>query len=87
MCTTNPGKLMEVRRMFGETLGSIAVRSPTDIGINLDVVEDGKTLSENAMKKITGHLQHESILKSTTKYIVIADDTGLEIESLGGTRC
>ncbi len=42
-----------------------------------EVVEDGKTLEENALKKATTIADH-------TGCIAIADDTGLEVEYLNG---
>lgn len=48
-----------------------------EIGINIDIIEDGKTFEENAIKKAV------EIMNITNK-IVLADDSGLEIDYLDG---
>lgn len=72
--TNNKNKLSEIRKILGE---SIEIVSLKDIGCDVDIPETGKTLEENAMQK--------------AKYIygnygmnVFADDTGLEVDALGG---
>lgn len=68
----NKDKLIEVREMLGNDL----IKMPKDVGINdFDVVEDGKTLEENAYKK--AHALYELTGKP-----VFADDTGLFVDSL-----
>ena len=52
--------------------------SKNDLGYeDFDVVEDGETLEENALKKAEE-------LHKLTKGIVIADDTGLYVDALNG---
>lgn len=51
------------------------VVSMEDIGIDVDVVEDGATFEENALKKAV------EIMKLTNS-LVLADDSGLEIDAL-----
>ena len=46
-----------------------------EAGINIDVIEDGKTFEENALKKAT------EIMKVCNE-IVLADDSGLEVDYL-----
>ncbi|NLJ58419.1 MAG: XTP/dITP diphosphatase [Tissierellia bacterium] len=54
------------------------VLSKNDLGYeDFDVVEDGRTLEENAYKKAKE-------LQKLTKGIVIADDTGLFVDALNG---
>ncbi|WP_326906561.1 XTP/dITP diphosphatase [Sedimentibacter sp. MB31-C6] len=54
------------------------VVSKDDLGYeNFDVVEDGKTLEENAFKKAQE-------LRKLVNEIVIADDTGLFVDALNG---
>lgn len=75
--TTNSGKFSEVAKIFA--LHGIQIKSLLDYHIKQEVEETGKTLSENARLKIKGYyplLPHGSI--------VIADDTGVAIDSLGG---
>lgn len=60
--------------MILENLG-IPVSSMKEAGIDVDIVEDGTTFEENAMIKA------EAIAK-LTEAIVLADDSGLEIDYL-----
>ena len=71
--TGNEGKMKEIR-MILEDLG-IPVSSMKEAGIDVDIVEDGTTFEENAMIKA------EAIAKLTDA-IVLADDSGLEIDYL-----
>ena len=72
--TNNAHKLEEIRNILGQ---SIEVLSLSDIGCHVDIPETGTTLEENAMQKaqyIWDHYHME----------VFADDTGLEVDALGG---
>ncbi|MFR0666392.1 MAG: XTP/dITP diphosphatase [Faecalimonas umbilicata] len=71
--TGNQDKMKEIR-MILEDLG-IPVSSMKEAGIDVDIVEDGTTFEENAMIKA------EAIAKLTDA-IVLADDSGLEIDYL-----
>lgn len=71
--TGNQDKMKEIR-MILEDLG-IPVSSMKEAGIDVDIVEDGTTFEENAMIKA------EAIAKLTDS-IVLADDSGLEIDYL-----
>ena len=71
--TGNADKMKEIR-MILENLG-IPVSSMKEAGIDVDIVEDGTTFEENAMIKA------EAIAKLTDA-IVLADDSGLEIDYL-----
>ena len=51
--------------------------SPGDLGIALDVTEDGATYLENARKKAKAGVR-------LSRLAVLADDSGLEVEALGG---
>lgn len=70
----NQNKLKEVQEILGD---SIKVISMEDIGLNDDIIEDGKTFEENAIIKAT------EISKLTGEF-VLADDSGLEIDYLNG---
>lgn len=75
--TTNPGKFDEVRHIFRGY--NLDIHSPSEFGVSLDVEETGKNLEENAI------LKAESYLPLLPKdVIVISDDTGIEIDALGG---
>ena len=71
--TGNQDKMKEIR-MILENLG-IPVSSMKEAGIDVDIVEDGTTFEENVMIKA------EAIAKLTDA-IVLADDSGLEIDYL-----
>lgn len=74
--TNNPGKIIEVSKLLKHN--GIKVVSPKDLGIELDVPETGKTLEENAT------LKAKAFINVSEGRIVLADDTGLEIDSLKG---
>lgn len=72
--TANKNKLREAAEILGDM---VQVISPSELNINADVEETGKTLQDN------------SILKARTLYDLsgldcFADDTGLEVEVLNG---
>jgi len=74
--TGNENKMKEIRMILAD-LG-MPILSMKEAGINVDVVEDGTTFEENAMIKAT------EIAKLTENCIVLADDSGLEIDYLNG---
>lgn len=69
--TKNKGKIKEVKSI----LHDFEVISMEEAGITVEVIEDGKTFIENAVKKA------KEISKITGK-ITMADDSGLEIDFL-----
>ncbi len=71
--TGNAGKMKEIRVIM-QDLG-MEILSMKEAGIETDIVEDGKTFEENALIKA------EAIAKFTDA-IVLADDSGLEIDYL-----
>lgn len=71
--TTNQGKIKEIK----EILSDFEIISLKDAGIDVDVEENGKTFSENAYIKA-----YE--ISKLVDIPVLADDSGLEIEALGG---
>ncbi len=73
--TGNQGKLREVRAILAD-LG-IEVESMKDAGIDVDIVEDGKTFAENALIKA------RTVCKACGE-VTMSDDSGLEIDALGG---
>ena len=80
--TTNAGKVREVNAIMQES--GYNVISLNDAGIFVDVEENGTTFEENA--EIKAKAIWEVIIK-TENYkdaIVLADDSGLEIDCLGG---
>ncbi|WP_096440666.1 XTP/dITP diphosphatase [Alteribacter populi] len=75
IATKNPGKVKEFQAFFEKR--SIQVTSLLDVEELDDVVEDGETFEDNAIKKA------ETIGKALGKP-VIADDSGLEVDALNG---
>ena len=72
--TNNQHKLQEIRQILGN---SIEIRSLADIGCDVDIPETGTTLEENARQKAQYVWEHYHTS-------VFADDTGLEVDALGG---
>lgn len=72
--TGNENKMKEIRIILAD-LG-MPILSMKEAGIDVDVVEDGTTFEENALIKAT------EIAKLTENCIVLADDSGLEIDYL-----
>ncbi len=75
LATNNLGKLKEIR----EILGEYKIYSLREMGIDVDVEEDGKTFLENAKKKAI-----EIYKIAQCNGPVIADDSGLCINCLNG---
>ena len=73
VATGNPGKLEEIRQILAGL--DLEVVSMREAGIAREVEETGKTFEENAMLKAKG-------IAGLTDSIVIADDSGLEIDYL-----
>ena len=71
--TGNEGKMKEIREILGDL--DIELLSLKDAGIHADIVEDGKTFEENAQIKAKA-------IRDLTGEIVLADDSGLEIDYL-----
>ena len=71
--TSNEGKMREVRAILEDT--GMEILSMKEAGISVNIVEDGKTFEENAIIKA------KSISRETDA-IVLADDSGLEIDYL-----
>lgn len=71
--TGNEDKMKEIRKILADP--SLEILSLKDAGIHADIDENGKSFEENAMIKA------EAISKMTGE-IVLADDSGLEIDYL-----
>lgn len=71
--TGNQGKMKEIREILADL--DAEVLSLKDAGIEADIVEDGKTFEENA------RIKAKAICEMTGE-IVLADDSGLEIDYL-----
>ena len=75
IATNNQGKLKEIRAILGSL--KLVLLSPAELGLNLDVVEDGQTYAENASKKALAFFQASGLTS-------LADDSGLEVDALDG---
>jgi XTP/dITP diphosphohydrolase len=80
IASTNVGKLREIEAIFAGTLVKgldLKLVLPVQIGIQLDVEEDGSTYAENAAKKALAYTQ-------ASRLVTLADDSGLEVDALHG---
>lgn len=77
LATNNPDKIRELQAIFEAMHLEIRLMMPADIGLHLDVVEDGKTYAENAAKKAVA-FSHAALMPA------LADDSGLEVNVLNG---
>lgn len=75
IATNNRGKMEEIRALLDQL--QIELVSPADLGLDLNVPEDGKTYAENAKKKAIAFARASRLMS-------LADDSGLEVEALGG---
>jgi len=75
LATRNGHKLREFREMFQGM--DISVSGLDEFPGSPEVDEDGNTFAENALKKAAAIAAH-------TGRITMADDSGLEVDSLGG---
>ena len=72
--TGNEGKMREIRDILADTYPEIL--SMKEAGIWTDIAEDGKTYEENALIKARA-------VAAQAGELVLADDSGLEIDWLG----
>jgi XTP/dITP diphosphohydrolase len=73
--TTNVAKGRELRELLGPY--GFAVQTLEELSEAIDVVEDGETFAANARKKASEQARH-------LKAWVLADDSGIEVDALGG---
>ena len=73
--TTNPGKLVEIRRILSGL--DLDLRPSADFEQAPEVVEDGLTYRDNAVKKA-------QTIAAWSGQLTLADDSGLEVVALGG---
>ena len=72
--TGNANKMREIREILGEE--DFDIYSMKEAGIDIDIVEDGKTFEENSL------IKSRAISQVAKDAIVLADDSGLEIDAL-----
>ena len=75
LSTGNKGKISEIKKILSDL--NYSVYSKAELGINEEVEENADTLEGNSMLKA-------KFLKKFTDDIVMSDDTGLFVNSLGG---
>ena len=73
--TGNENKMREIREILAGR--GYEILSMKEAGIDIDVEENGKTFSENALIKARA-------ISEASGELVLADDSGLEIDALGG---
>lgn len=80
LATRNHGKVRELTNMLQSEASSdrqIEVISLENYPEAPEVIEDGKTYAENAVKKA-------SVIAAYTSHLTLADDAGLEVDALDG---
>jgi XTP/dITP diphosphohydrolase len=75
VATGNTYKVEELRSLLGDH--PVRLLCARDVGGFTEVVEDGRTFEENAVKK-AGQVAAEKQMRT------LADDSGLEVDALGG---
>lgn len=75
LASNNPGKLIEMQALLAALPLQLCL--PREVGLELDVNEDGHTYAENAALKARAFCQASGLL-------TLADDSGLEVDALGG---
>ena len=77
IATQNLGKVAEILSLLEECDLHLELITPDQLGLKLDVVEDGQTYGENAARKALAFCRASGL-------IALADDSGLEVDALGG---
>ncbi len=75
VATKNKGKIVEIKQVLSGL--PLDVISMNEADIDIDVVEDGETFEENSLKKALE-------ISKVSKSMVMADDSGLEVDFLDG---
>lgn len=75
IATNNQGKIKELQELL--TGMDVELVMPSQINLDLDVVEDGNTYAGNATKKAIAFAQAGGLIS-------LADDSGLEVDALNG---
>lgn len=72
--TGNAHKMVEIKSILSDL--NIPILSMKEAGVDIDIIEDGKTFEENALIKA------KAIAEVLKDDIILADDSGLEIDYL-----
>lgn len=81
IASNNEGKIKEIKKVLADL--PVEVLSLRDIGLEIDVEEDGLTFEDNAKKKSV-EIYKELIKNEKDNFIVMSDDSGLEVDYLNG---
>ena len=73
--TGNQNKMREIKAILADM--DVEVLSMKEAGIDIDIVEDGKTFEENALIKARA-------VSKAGNALALADDSGLEVDALNG---
>lgn len=79
--TANEGKMKEIRMILADLAldgQPVSIRSMKEAGINVPILENGDSFAENA------EIKAKAVAAFAEGAIVLADDSGLEIDYLGG---
>jgi XTP/dITP diphosphohydrolase len=71
----NRGKLVEIQSILKDLPVTLVL--PAEVGISLEVVEDGQTYADNAVLKAHAYQRASGL-------VTLADDSGLEVDALDG---
>lgn len=75
IATNNAGKIQEIQAILADL--SLDIFLPIDLGLAIDVIEDGTNYAQNASKKALAYSRASGLIS-------LADDSGLEVDKLGG---
>ncbi len=75
VATSNRGKISEISQILAGT--GISILTPQEIGLSLDVKEDGESFEANALIKAQAW-------RIASGYPTLADDSGLCVDALAG---
>ncbi len=88
IASNNRGKLVEIQALLEPVAGLSGVELilPQQLGLGLDVVEDGQTYAQNAALKALAFYRaaQELPVQQAGRLLIMADDSGLEVDALGG---
>ena len=76
LASRNKKKIKELETLLSEYIEGIEMLSLDDVGIYGEIEEDGESFAENALIKASA--------AARSGYIGIGDDSGLEVDALGG---
>lgn len=75
LASNNPGKVHEMLALLNDL--DTEVVTPQQIGLNMEVAENGATYAENAAIKARSYAY-------AARMLALGDDSGLEVDALGG---